>query len=187
MRDLLIQDSSLTKSNMVTMRVTTKNESERRDELMGKLYFAYGSNLNLTQMANRCPQAKQLGSAYLPNWRLVFRGVADIEPSRNSDDLLPIGVWEITNECESSLDIYEGFPHLYRKIKVNGMMTYTMNKKDVMPPSSSYFNSILEGYKDFGLDNSHLYEALGWSHYTSKQYEWSLPKKKFKPLFINKS
>ena len=64
---------------MVTMRVTTKNESERRDELMGKLYFAYGSNLNLTQMANRCPQAKQLGSAYLPNWRLVFRGVADIE------------------------------------------------------------------------------------------------------------
>ena len=68
MKDLLIQDSSLTKSNMETMRVTTKNESERRDELMGKLYFAYGSNLNLTQMANRCPQAKQLGSAYLPNW-----------------------------------------------------------------------------------------------------------------------
>ena len=67
---------------------------------MGKLYFSYGSNLNVSQMASRCPNAIQLGSTYLPNWRLVFRGVADIEPSRNVDDLLPVGVWEITDECE---------------------------------------------------------------------------------------
>jgi hypothetical protein len=86
-----------------------------------KLYFAYGSNLNLTQMAQRCPDARQLGATYIPNWRLVFRGVADIEPTRSNDVLLPVGVWEITKRCEEQLDIYEGFPHLYRKITVNGM------------------------------------------------------------------
>ena len=136
-----------------------------------KLYFAYGSNLNLTQMAKRCPNAKQLGSAYIPNWRLVFRGVADIEPSRNADDLLPVGVWQITDECENSLDIYEGFPHLYRKITVNGMMTYVMNQKDLLPPSTHYFNGILDGYKDFGLKTNHLYESLGWSQFKSQQFD----------------
>tara|TARA_R110000850_G_scaffold45442_1_gene115097 strand:+ start:309 stop:791 length:483 start_codon:yes stop_codon:yes gene_type:complete len=151
---------------------------------MGKLYFSYGSNLNVSQMATRCPNAIQLGSTYLPNWRLVFRGVADIEPSRNVDDLLPVGVWEITDECEKSLDIYEGFPRLYGKTHVIGMMTYTMNTKSIAPPSRGYFNSILEGYKDFGLNTNHLYEALGWSHYQSKQYDWSTSKSKFKPSFI---
>jgi len=136
-----------------------------------KLYFAYGSNLNLTQMAQRCPNARQLGAQYIPNWRLVFRGVADIEPTRSNNVMLPVGVWEITEECENSLDIYEGFPHLYRKITVNGMMTYTMNQKDVSVPSTHYFNSILDGYKDFGLETNHLYESLGWSHYKSKQFD----------------
>lgn len=170
----------------MTLVIKKLKQKERRKGIMGKLYFAYGSNLNLTQMATRCPNAKQLGSAYLPNWRLVFRGVADIEHSGKSDDLLPIGIWEITDECEKRLDAYEGYPNLYKKITVNGNMTYIMNKKNVMPPSQSYFNSILEGYNDFDLDTNHLYEALGWSHYTSKQYDWSAPKKRFRPIFINK-
>jgi len=147
-----------------------------------KLYFAYGSNLNLTQMAQRCPNARQLGAQYIPNWRLVFRGVADIEPTRSNNVMLPIGVWEITEECENSLDIYEGFPHLYRKININGMMTYTMNQKDVSVPSTHYFNSILDGYKDFGLKTNHLYEALGWSHYKSTQFD--VPIRKLKPIEI---
>ena len=135
-----------------------------------KLYFAYGSNLNLSQMAQRCPNARQLGSAYFQNWRLVFRGVADIEPTKDNS-LLPVGIWEITKECEKSLDIYEGFPHLYRKITVNGMMTYTMNRKDVSVPSLHYFDCILEGYKDFGLDTSHLHDALGRAHHKSAQFD----------------
>jgi len=121
-------------------------------------------------MAQRCPNARQLGSAYFQNWRLVFRGVADIEPTRDNS-LLPVGVWEITEKCEKSLDIYEGFPHLYRKITINGMMTYTMNHKDVSVPSLHYFDCILEGYKDFDLNTSHLYDALGRTHHKSTQFD----------------
>jgi len=31
--------------------------------MKNKLYIAYGSNLNLTQMAKRCPTAKVLGAS----------------------------------------------------------------------------------------------------------------------------
>ena len=27
-----------------------------------------------------------------------------------------MGLWEISDACEKALDIYEGFPHLYRKL-----------------------------------------------------------------------
>ena len=144
---------------------------------MTKLYLAYGSNLNLSQMAFRCPDAKQLGSLYIPNWKLVFRGVADIEQSRNSDDRLPVGLWEITKQCEQALDLYEGYPNLYDKINIMGMMTYTMNRNNISPPSRAYFHSILEGYKDFGLDTSHLYDSLGWSHYQQKEEQITIPSK----------
>ena len=143
------------------------------------LYFAYGSNLNLSQMSNRCPNATKLGAIYLQGWRLVFRGVADIERSNDNNDMLPVGMWDITDDCEKSLDLYGGYPRLYKKIWVSGMLTYVMNNnKDYIPPSQGYFKSIVDGYRDFGLKNQHLYEALGWSHYISDQHHWSQPKKK---------
>ena len=142
-----------------------------KEQQMTKLYFAYGSNLNFEQMSMRCPNAVSLGPLYIPSWKLVFRGVADIEQSDNNDDLLPVGVWRITEQCEQSLDIYEGVnPNsnndgLYKKIEVCGMMTYKMNSDGYSPPSSYYFNGILDGYQNFGLNSSHLYDALGWSYY----------------------
>ena len=44
-----------------------------------RLYIAYGSNLNLEQMAHRCPTAQAVGTATLKNWRLMFYSVATIE------------------------------------------------------------------------------------------------------------
>tara|TARA_R100000742_G_C4277890_1_gene100135 strand:- start:1287 stop:1727 length:441 start_codon:yes stop_codon:yes gene_type:complete len=143
-----------------------------------KIYFAYGSNLNLEQMAKRCPNARQLGALYIPNWKLVFRGVADIEPTRNNDDLLPCGIWEITKECEKVLDIYEGVKRgLYRKEYICGMMTYRMNTTDIFPPARSYFNVILQGYQDFGLNTDHLFNSLGCSHYSESfdDYSFEIP------------
>ena len=146
---------------------------------MTKLYMAYGSNLNTANMASRCPNAIKLGSMYIPKYKLVFRHVADIVPSYDKEDLLPVGLWEITEDCEKALDFYEGYPNLYGKVKINGIMTYKMNNNNnIMPPSSSYFHTILEVYTDFDLTPNHLYDALGWSHYKSDKHEWSLPKPK---------
>lgn len=78
-----------------------------------KLYFAYGSNINLEQMDYRCPDATVVGPVVLENYELLFRrgGFATIAPKEGGrvHGLL----WSITPECERSLDLYEGYPRFY--------------------------------------------------------------------------
>ena len=61
-----------------------------------KKYLAYGSNMNLEQMAARCPGAKPLGTAVLHDYKLVFRGsrggaVATVEPHKGGS--VPVLLW----------------------------------------------------------------------------------------------
>ena len=48
------------------------------------LYFAYGSNLDVQQMALRCPRARKLGRARLDGYELKFDGPATIASSRTN-------------------------------------------------------------------------------------------------------
>lgn len=150
-----------------------------------KLYLAYGSNLNKRQMAYRCPNAKPVGAAMIYGWELCFRGVADIIKSKDPNMALPVGLWEITPADEYELDIYEGYrtngKGLYDKIKVAGIMTYQMTRREIAKPSQQYFDTILEGYQDFGLDASYLYDAAGWAEYEAEQ-RWLNEEKATKKL-----
>jgi gamma-glutamylcyclotransferase (GGCT)/AIG2-like uncharacterized protein YtfP len=134
-------------------------------------YFAYGSNLNKAQMLHRCPRAEPLGKVILPKARLIFRGVADVEVDEGSS--VQGGVWRITRHCEQALDRYEGVRHgLYRKeyirirVKegrktvVGDALVYVMNRTHYAMPSRSYFQTIRDGYDDFGLDHASLDTAL---------------------------
>ena len=79
-----------------------------------KLYFAYGSNMNLNQMAFRCPDAEVVESVRLEGYRLAFRtngggnGVATILPEEGSyvDGVL----WRIPNGTNSIWIITKDFP-----------------------------------------------------------------------------
>jgi len=136
-----------------------------------KLYVAYGSNLNLAQMANRCPTARILGSSAMVGWRLLFRGAhgnAVATVARCAGSRVPVLVWEITPTDEAALDRYEGFPFLYRKervkVKLDGetvtAMVYIMNDgHPLAQPSCYYYTSILEGYKAAGFDTNTLRKA----------------------------
>ncbi len=65
---------------------------------MGKLYVAYGSNLNLAQMTARCPSAKVLVKGVLNNWSLVYRGSgknAHATIIRKRGSMVPVLIWEI--------------------------------------------------------------------------------------------
>ena len=137
---------------------------------MTKIYLAYGSNLNHQQMAERCPNANYLGSTELKDWRLIFKSVATIE--KELGKYVPVGIFQITNECEKALDIYEDYPHLYDKkdldVILDGSqvtaMTYVMvGKYGIAPPSKKYFNVISEGYKNCGLNFDFLLEAEEYS------------------------
>lgn len=143
------------------------------------LYIAYGSNINLEQMAYRCPTAKKVSVGVVENYELEFRRVATIVPKQDSK--VPVLVWELKPEDEKSLDHYEGFPRMYRKetipVKIgdkeyNGMV-YLMNHGDITPPPESYYMGILKGYVDNGLDTSYLKAASerAYSHYLSELQE----------------
>lgn len=137
------------------------------------LYFAYGSNINLDQMAYRCPQAEAVGRAVLEGYALKFRGsgCATVIPQENGkvEGLL----WKLTEQCEQSLDFYEGvrsghYDKAYLTVNMeNGekasALVYVMNreleKKPTMP-SVAYFNGICDGYKQNGLNVRTLVRAL---------------------------
>lgn len=123
-------------------------------------YLAYGMNTNREAMAARCPRAKPMGGFYLPDHRLIFRGVADFR--HDSDMVLPVVAWEITINCLSALDRLEGYPRLYDRRKINGdWFIYDMNgdKNELYTPSGGYYNMIEQGYRDFGLDDWYLRAA----------------------------
>ena len=56
------------------------------------IYLAYGSNLHIGQMQRRCPTAEVLGTSTLHGYRLVFNGVATIEP--DPDRSVPVLLWQ---------------------------------------------------------------------------------------------
>jgi gamma-glutamylcyclotransferase (GGCT)/AIG2-like uncharacterized protein YtfP len=72
------------------------------------LYFAYGSNMDLEQMSNRCERAATVSTAELPRHRFIInsRGVATVvpDPASTVKGLL----WKISREDERSLDRHEG-------------------------------------------------------------------------------
>jgi gamma-glutamylcyclotransferase (GGCT)/AIG2-like uncharacterized protein YtfP len=116
-----------------------------------------------------------VSSYELKNWKLVFRGVADIVPSKG--DSVQGGLWKITPECEAALDRYEGYRSdgtgMYRKeyVTVDGLpegatqiMIYVMNSTGIFPPSAHYFAGIKNGYADFGLPMKALMAALQASY-----------------------
>lgn len=138
-------------------------------------YFAYGSNCNLEQMARRCPKAKKVGAVTLDGYKLTFNGkhsgtgVASIK--RKKGAIVNGLLWEITQECEKSLDIYEGFPHLYTKKTVTvktadgteiEAMVYVMTSKYNAPalPSQAYYWGIRDGFIENGIDPHTLQVAL---------------------------
>jgi len=45
------------------------------------LYIAYGSNLHLEQMAQRCPTAEVVGAGRMEGYDLRFRGGHESTPS----------------------------------------------------------------------------------------------------------
>lgn len=136
-----------------------------------KIYFAYGSNLNHGQMAYRCPDAEFVGTGFIENHTLTFKGdhlgVADIIPCKGVS--VPIGVWKISAADERRLDIYEGYPKLYGKRAVCAVcggktiegMVYAMTaQQPVKLPSETYFNVIIEGYSDCGIDCEALFNFM---------------------------
>ena len=131
-----------------------------------KLYFAYGMNTNLDEMAYRCPRARALGKAVLPGYRVEFKSFATIVPSPKEQ--VEGVLWIITDTDESALDMLEGYPEFYDKKTVSVehdsqsyiAMTYIMGPREQgYAPSDGYYSMVSEGYQTFGLSQRQLLDA----------------------------
>ena len=130
-------------------------------------YLAYGMNSNKNSMAQRCPAAKSLGSVVLEGHKLAFKHFCDAIVDEQS--YMVCALWDITENCERSLDALEGYPHFYGKKEVeviyNGrniraMIYYMKDYYDYGIPSRSYLDMVVEGYRQHNIEVSQIVDAL---------------------------
>ena len=135
---------------------------------MEKLYLAYGSNLNVIQMACRCPGAEVYGTSVILDYELLYKGsktgaYLTIEPREGGQ--VPVAVWKVTADDECRLDTYEGFPNFYYKknlkVKIGDQtvdaFVYIMHEnRKLARPSIRYIRCCEQGYDNFGFDKQYL-------------------------------
>ena len=146
-----------------------------------RYYLAYGSNLHCQQMRHRCPDAEIVGTAVIPDYRLMFKGsktgaYLTIEPAKGHS--VPVGVWAVSAKDERQLDRYEGFPDFYYKkdmsVTVRNYHTGKCSEKDAFVyimheerllgiPSKAYVDICTHGYNQFDFDKALLVEAIMYS------------------------
>ena len=140
-----------------------------------RYYLAYGSNLNVSQMKYRCPDAKIVGTAVIKGYELLYKGSktgAYLTIEKRKGGRVPVAVWEVSQADEDRLDIYEGFPVFYYKKELRlpvqtkkdkkklDTFVYIMDEKRCRAlPHWTYVKVCKEGYEFFGFDKKYLDEA----------------------------
>ena len=130
-------------------------------------YFAYGSNLNRKQMAQRCPESEPRFRAVLPNYKLIFTGwsrqwrsgTASVKPFQG--EKVPGAVYELSERDLRLLDRHEGYPTLHDRMNVltitedgEAVRAVTYIKRDQSEetrPTMEYLAVIQQGYRDWEI------------------------------------
>ena len=145
-------------------------------EKIARSYFAYGSNMNLVQMKQRCSSPKVLSIARLPGYRVEFYGYSALWDGAQ-ETLVPdleSEVWGVLYELEfydcESLDTVQDArvngmgAYFHYPVKVINLKHETIEaliyKKDVLRdsklPSTEYLEFIVQGAKEQGLPAEYI-------------------------------
>lgn len=131
------------------------------------MYWAYGSNLKLKRMAERCPASEPVSPYAITGWRLSFcgrRGTANVIYTGRGRDVVQGALYCVTKTCEAMLDRCEGYDHrspgsgTYRKIDFRIRATgedafmYVMNDERPNAPDETYIGRMRTGYRDWGFE-----------------------------------
>ncbi|WP_458319420.1 poly-gamma-glutamate hydrolase family protein [Mycolicibacterium brisbanense] len=120
---------------------------------MRHLYFAYGSDLCVSQMAARCPGAIEPRPARLDghDWLINERGVATVEQFDGSE--VHGVLWRVTDHDLAALDSAEGVPVRYRRDRLTvhtvdgptSAWVYIDHRVNPGPPRPGYLERIIAG------------------------------------------
>lgn len=129
------------------------------------LYFAYGSNMDRTAMAVRCPGSKPLGRARLARHRILImrEGYASVtrDPRASVWGLL----WDLALADVPALDRYEGVAKgLYAKIMqpvltdagARRAMVYVGRGGAPGTPQPGYLEGVILAARELGLPDDYL-------------------------------
>lgn len=139
---------------------------------MGRPYFAYASNMDTAQMAERCPGATLVDGAVVAAMTFVItsQGYANIVPDANR---VVFGIlWDITPGDEASLDRYEGIrPGLYRKEEMEVLTTggapvraliYRASATKTGLPAPGYLEATIAAARAHGLPADYVRHLETW-------------------------
>ena len=138
-------------------------------EILKRLYFAYGSNLCIRQMNDRCPNNSKIGMGKLKGhrWIITKRGYANVVKS-SDEDVWGI-IYEISRSDEEKLDVYEGVStkcyvkenlDILMDGKIQNCLTYVDPTTEEGVPTSTYANTIDEGLCDSKLPEEYVEKHL---------------------------
>ena len=131
-------------------------------------YFAYGSNLDQVQMAQRCPGARLIGPAQLANHRMCFprrspvRGCAVASFEQHKGGMLWGVLYELDDDDLKRLDEREGFDPVnpsainrYCRVdvtvqlnaggRIEAVAYVAVPEEDAGRPSAHYMKHIIDG------------------------------------------
>ena len=139
---------------------------------MGKYFFAYGTNIAQSELDKHCPGATLIGYGMLNNYMLEFRGYtghAIAHLAKKKGEVLPVTIWELPPESKYTIENYEKYPYLYKKVKLKAIMNGKKIKgivyltKQELPesmPSEEYLQALRQAYIEADFDEYYINSAL---------------------------
>jgi len=137
-----------------------------------RYYFAYGSNMNESQMAWRCCSAQKVSSATIRGWKFHInsRGVATVIPEEEG---IVYGIlWVLAEEDEQALDTYEGVQsgfYYKKEFEVQtddgrscAALVYVASDSQRGVPRDGYMAGIVEAAIENGFPSWYVEELQEW-------------------------
>jgi hypothetical protein len=142
---------------------------------MNSLYFAYGSNMDSNQMAERCPGAEAVGTGVLQDYRFIInqRGFATLR--QEADVSTPGVLWTLNPAHQQALDKHEGFSagvydKSFRAVRrdtgevVQALVYIDHRNQQIGTPNDSYLERVIAGAESHGLPAGHIRMLRAWPY-----------------------
>lgn len=163
----LNQDVDVITDNDLPAVINDSKSPEEIDLSNNIFYFAYGSNMNLDRMNDRCGQDNftDLGQGILAGYDFYFyqRGYANIK-EKASQEVEGV-LFKINSQCLRDLDQVEGYPNIYQRrvVKVSfdqkmilAQVYLVENDQSTAKPSDEYYQVVLSGAESHGLSEHYV-------------------------------
>jgi gamma-glutamylcyclotransferase (GGCT)/AIG2-like uncharacterized protein YtfP len=135
------------------------------------LHFAYGSNMDRTAMARRCPTAATIGPAVLEGYRFLITRDGYASVARTAGARVHGVLWRLTPRDLAALNAYEGvdgglytramLPVRNRDRRMTAMV-YIGRAQDEGRPRPGYMEEVISAAREWNLPPDYVERLARW-------------------------